>query len=564
MARWAWLVATVMAGLALAWFSASTPAPLGLNAPPQVFSAGRAMADIRIMARGPHPTGSPENAAVRDHLVARLGAMGLSPRVQSAVSEGVAVENILAVLPGRDRAKPALALMAHYDSVPGSPGAADDATGVAAVLETVRALQTAGTPARDVVLVLTDGEEAGLLGAKAFFGQDLLAKHIGLAINLEARGGAGRAMMFETGADNGGLIDLLRQNAALPFSNSLAVFLYKQLPNDTDFSVAKAAGVTGFNFAFIGRQIDYHAPSSTPEALDQGSVQSTGAQALAIARAVGFADALPKVAPDVVYSHAFGDLVLAYPAAGGWGVLAAAAALLVVAIIRARSRTRLRLPDLARGAIAPLAILLFGALLLGLARQATGIGFGFTAQRPLLAQFGLWEFAMALIDGVVLLIGAKLLGGGAGSRGAATWLGVLLTGFVMAVTLQIADPLVALLFAWPLAAAALAAAVSALGQDGRLPARLVVGLVAAIVLGWLGGYFHAFAEGLDLAPALAILAALAALALWPLLTPPMARDRAGWVLILAMAVLTAGLTVDIRLSAPSTKPQNTFSKTASR
>ena len=326
MARWAWFAATVMAGLALAWFSASTPPPLSLDAPPQLFSAARAMADIRIIAKTPHPIGSPANAAVRDHLVARLAALGLSPRVQRTVSGGAVVENILATLPGRDRSRPALALMAHYDSVSGSPGAADDATGVAAALETARALKVVGTPARDVVLALTDGEEAGLLGAKAFFAEDPLARHIGLVVNLEARGGGGRAMMFETGADNGGLIELLRRNAALPFSNSIAVFLYKLLPNDTDFSVVKSAGVTGFNFAFIGRQIDYHAPSSTPEALDQGSVQSTGAQALAIARAAAFADTLPKPAPDVVYSHVFGDLVVAYPPVDGWAVLAAAAA----------------------------------------------------------------------------------------------------------------------------------------------------------------------------------------------------------------------------------------------
>ncbi|MEO6340756.1 MAG: M20/M25/M40 family metallo-hydrolase, partial [Caulobacteraceae bacterium] len=458
MARWAWLAAAVMAGLALAWFSASTPAPLSADAPPLVFSAGRAMADIRIVAKAPHPTGSPENAAVRDYLVARLGAMGLSPRVQRAASEGGTVENVLAMLPGRDHAKPALALMAHYDSAPSSPGAADDATGVAAVLETVRALKAAGSPVRDVVLVLTDGEEPGLLGARAFFGQDPLAKHIGLAINLEARGGAGRAMMFETGADNGGLIDLLRRNAALPFSNSLAVFLYKLLPNDTDFTVAKASGVTGFNFAFIGRQIDYHAPSSTPEALDQGAVQSTGDQALAIAQAVAFANDLPAPQPDVVYSHVFGDLVLAYPSWGGWLLLAATAALLIVAALASRRRAPFRGLDLARGAVAPLVIIVLAALLLYAARHATGIGFGFPAQRPLLARIELWELTLALIDGLAIMIAAKLLGAGGGARTAATWLGMLITGFVVAVVLQIAHPLVALLFSWPMAAAALAAA----------------------------------------------------------------------------------------------------------
>ena len=564
MTRWVWLMATIIAGLALAWFSVSTPSPRPTDAPPQVFSTGRAMADIRVIAKAPHPTGFPENAAVRDYLVARLAAMGLSPRVQRAVSKGVAVENVLAVLPGLDRGKPALALMAHYDSVPGSPGAADDATGVAAVLETARTLKAAGTPARDVVLAFTDGEEMGLLGSQAFFDQDPLAKHIGLAVNLEARGGAGRALMFETGAGNGGLIDLLRRNAARPFSNSLAVFLYKLLPNDTDFTVAKAAGVTGYNFAFIGRQIDYHAPSSTPDALDQGSVQSTGDQAMAIARAVAFADVLPAPAPDVVYSHVFGDLMLAYPAWGGWLVLAATAGLLAMAVLMAgRRRAPFHPLDLLRGMAAPVVIVLIAALLLYAARQATGIGFGFMAQRPLLARFELWELAMALIDALAIMVTARLLGGG-GPRTAATWLGMLITGLAAAAALQIIQPLVALLFAWPLAAATFAAAVGALGQDHRPLHRLAMALIAAVVLGWLGGYFHAFAEGLDLAPALAIFAALIAMAIWPLLEPLMARGRAGWVAILVVALLAAGVIADIRLSALSTKPQNTSSKAANR
>ena len=51
------------------------------------------------------------------------------------------VENIVGVLPGRDRSAPALALMAHYDSVAASPGAADDIMGVAAILETARAIK---------------------------------------------------------------------------------------------------------------------------------------------------------------------------------------------------------------------------------------------------------------------------------------------------------------------------------------------------------------------------------------------------------------------------------------
>ena len=69
---------------------------------------------------------------------------------------------------------------------------------MAAALETVRALKASGPGKRDVMVLLTDGEEPGLYGAKAFFTSDPARTHVGVVINLEARGNRGRAVMFET------------------------------------------------------------------------------------------------------------------------------------------------------------------------------------------------------------------------------------------------------------------------------------------------------------------------------------------------------------------------------
>src|SRR5258708_3783519 len=127
----------------------------------------------------------------------RPGAGVELPKQAHNLLLGGFVENIVGVLPGRDRSLPAVALMAHYDSVPGSTGASDDAAGVATALEVVRAIKARGVPARDVVVLITDGEEAGLLGADAFFRRDPMAKHVGFVFNMEARGSAGRAQMFQ-------------------------------------------------------------------------------------------------------------------------------------------------------------------------------------------------------------------------------------------------------------------------------------------------------------------------------------------------------------------------------
>jgi hypothetical protein len=570
MVRNIWLVIALAAALLLAWRGTVTPAPLPASAPATVFSAERAMVDIRAIAARPHPIASPANAAVRERLFARLTQLGLAPQIQrtnvfNAPGEatdvwisGAKVENLVGILPGRDRGAPALMLMAHYDSVMGSPGAADDATGVASILEAVRALKARGTPARDVIVLITDGEEYALSGAEAFFQQNPLARHVGLIINLEARGGGGRANMFETGADNGALIDVFRRSAVKPISSALAVFLYEKMPNDTDFSIPKAKGLSGLNFAFIGRQFDYHSPTSTPDNLDIGSVQSMGEQVLAASGDLAFAAALPGKAPSAVYSQTFGDHVLAYPAWGGWIVLLGAGALLALAGWRTRrAGTTLRWQDGLKGAAGGLLVLSASALALNLARRATGTGFGFWEQRPLLAQWPLWETALILIGlGAALLVPALLARGvrrrwvcaalvAAGLLGslfggfdmtglilglasavlaavalgrptppAGGWAGLLIMGFVLAGGLQVFLPQVAFLVAWPLALAALAAAVTAWGEDSRLTP--VMAVVAGISAGWIGVYVHLTAQGLDFPALLGLFSLLAAFSLWPL------------------------------------------------
>ncbi|MDP1736867.1 MAG: M20/M25/M40 family metallo-hydrolase [Caulobacter sp.] len=570
------LTAALAGALLLAWTGTKTPGPKPVSATPvaTAFQTDLAMVDIHRIGRVPHPGGSAENAGVRDYLVGRMTALGLEPQRQDGMAiesrafggetwlVGGQVQNIVGVLPGRDRSKPALALMAHYDSVPGSPGAADDATGVAVILDIARAVKARGTPARDIIVIITDGEEAGLLGARRFFHDHPLKKRIGLLINLEARGGGGRANMFQTGPGNGALIPVFAQSAVSPISNSLAVFLYETMPNDTDFTVSNAAGIRGLNFAFIGRQFDYHSATSTPANLDQGSVRHMGEQALAATLALAFTDTLPGKAPDAVYSQTFGDHILAYPAWGGWIVLLIAAGLIGLAVARGRKTDTIRLIDAARGAGAALFLLVVGALLLHLARRATGVEFGFMGQRPLLAQWTLWETALSALGvGLLLLVpnlqtrsglrlwlaggsliagllcslfgGWDIMGAGLGLAAAllgyaafgkpsalpGAWLGVLLTGLVAALALQILLPAVGFLIAWPLVLAGLGAAATLMGTRLDLSRTTALAILAALGGGWLAVFFHGVAQGLDLPAILGLFLWLGGFLLWPLAWP---------------------------------------------
>jgi hypothetical protein len=596
------LIGALIAAALVAWAGERPPKPASASAPPTAFSAERAMRDIREIARAPHPMGSPENRRVRDYLVARMTALGLSPivRADDAVTHRMAqgdvrmsggrVENVIGVLPGRDRSAPAVAVMAHYDSVPGSPGAADDAAGVASALEIARALRAQGPPARDVIFLMTDGEESGLLGANAFFARDPLAKRIGLVLNMEARGNAGRVQMFETNAANGPVIDLLRKTAVRPASSSLSVFIYENMPNDTDFTHAKAAEIPGLNYAFIGRQFDYHSPTSTPATLDRGTLQDLGQQVLSTTRAAAYAAELPGKGPNAVYSQVFGDLIIAYPAWVGWLVLAAAAGLIVVGVRRARRLEAFPWTDALRGAGGFLVAVLGSAAVLHFARRATGAGLGYFDQRFLLAQASLWEATCILLAlgflalsacelargrrhivlvplaaglassafggfdpvGLGLGLAAALIALAAYGRPVSrpgAWTGVLASGFVLTLAAQALAPATAYQLAWPLLLAGLGAAATAMAARRGILELAALALLAAVGLAWLGGATHVMFLGLDMPELLASSVTMAALLVWPLAQPEEGAPPARLVSHLLLGVGLVLLIV-VRLNDP--------------
>lgn len=336
------LIVALCVGVLLGLYATIPPAPLPQDAPAGEFSASRAMGDIRTIAARPHPVGSPENAAVRAYILGRMTALGMATQTdQSSLTEralehlnnwsgrsekSVVLTNLIGILPGRDRTLPAVMLMAHHDTVWGSPGAADDTTGVAAALEVVRAIKAKGQPLRNLIVLATDAEELGLVGAEHFFADNPLRNRVGAIINLEARGGGGRANMFQTSRNNGAAMALYADHVRDPAASSLAAFIYSVLPNDTDLTPALKGEYTGFNLAFIGRPGLYHSPLITPDRLDQGSVQDIGDQTLDLTGALLTADRMPGKAPDLVFFDWLGLTTIHYPAGLGWLILGGAIA----------------------------------------------------------------------------------------------------------------------------------------------------------------------------------------------------------------------------------------------
>ena len=324
------------------------PAPVSADAPATDFSSGRAMVQLREVAREARPVGTTEQTRVREYIVGQLQGLALTPQVQEATGVGQArgtslragsVKNILVRLPGANHDKGVL-LVAHYDSVPAGPGASDNGSGVVTLLETARALK-AGPPLRnDVIFLFSDAEEVGSLGAKAFVDEHPWAKEVGLVLNFEARGNGGPSAMFETSDGNGALIGEFAQSAPHPSATSLSYEIYKLLPNDTDLTVFKKAGLPGLNFAYIDGLVHYHSATDNLAAVDEGSVQHQGSYALALARHFGNLDLTKMRQGNAVYFDLFGAAMIRYPAA--WVVPIAALVLLIfVAVLVIGRRARL-------------------------------------------------------------------------------------------------------------------------------------------------------------------------------------------------------------------------------
>ncbi|HEX5908678.1 MAG TPA: M20/M25/M40 family metallo-hydrolase, partial [Propionibacteriaceae bacterium] len=167
------------------------------------------------------------------HLAAVMSAARFNVEVQTGVgsqtfqSTTVAgrVDNVVATLPGNNSTE-SVVLAAHYDSTFGTPGAADDKASVAAMLETARAVASTGPLRNDVIMIFTDGEEAGLLGGSSFVAEHPLADRGGVILNWEATGNAGPSVMFETTSGNAELIKEFAASAPYPVGDSALAALY--------------------------------------------------------------------------------------------------------------------------------------------------------------------------------------------------------------------------------------------------------------------------------------------------------------------------------------------------
>ncbi|MFC2546746.1 MAG: M20/M25/M40 family metallo-hydrolase [Actinomyces oris] len=354
------------------------PSPAPTTADPTTFSAERAMAAINRLADEPHSVLRREaHDRARDDVIGMFSDLGYTPTVhsdpmfdlsnpedkrifddlsaeQQAVLKDAPAETIVVDVPGKS--EHTMALMAHYDSATveadenghqhitdgTSLGAADDGYGVAAIVETLRALKAEGhQPENSLKIVITDGEEIGLIGARNEMRHHRADyENVDLVLNLEARGTSGPALMFETSSNNSAVAGYFLSHVKQPVAGSLLPSLYARMPNTTDMAAFIPEGFTVLNIAAIGEAEHYHHATDAPRYVDHSTLQHYGDQVLGLTRAWAFDGQAPTLTADgdLHFFQLWRGLTVRYPAAVGTGLgcLAVIAALGAVAV-RARS-----------------------------------------------------------------------------------------------------------------------------------------------------------------------------------------------------------------------------------
>ncbi len=470
------------------------PPVRGADTPLADFSAARASTHVQRVAVEPHPMGSSALRLVESYITGQLVAMGLEPEVQPVdvpdyfgpPGATTTARNIIAVIPGIASSK-AIALVAHYDTTPATPGANDNGVGVAVLLETARATMAGERPMNDILLLFTDGEEPNpRFGATAFADAHPAFADIGLVVNLEAIGSSGPSMLVETSAQESGVADTYRSAAADPAAFSFLTEMVDLFGGvGTDFDVFKDEAIPGLSFAYLRGSSIYHTDRDVFASVSSKSVQHHGDNTMAVVRAFGNVE-LPPSTPtaDVVFFSLTPFLTVGYSSIvaevlAGLGVVAFG-----VLVLRRLRATRDSMAAVGRGVL----VLCAGSVAAALAVFVTWWALTAVRSTP-----GVWESYLylallsAMAAGVLSVVGGSLAGRFADFELAAGIVGVWMT---LGVVTTFVLPGFSYLFIWPALGGVVALAGNSSGRLGGWLWLVVAAPAVVLAIPALDAFFQ--------------------------------------------------------------------------
>ncbi|XP_044301792.1 endoplasmic reticulum metallopeptidase 1 [Varanus komodoensis] len=235
------------------------------------------------------------------------------------------ITNVVVKLEPRNGAEHAVLSNCHFDSVPNTVGASDDAVSCSVMLEILHALSKSPEPLQHAVIFLFNGAEESILQAShGFITQHPWAKSVRAFINLEAAGVGGKELVFQTGPENPWLVQAYISAAKHPFGCVVAqeVFQSGIIPAETDFRIYRDFGkIPGIDLAFIENGYIYHTKYDTADRILTDSIQRAGDNILGVIKYLAKSDKLARSHEyrhgNMVFFDVFGMFILAYPARVG-------------------------------------------------------------------------------------------------------------------------------------------------------------------------------------------------------------------------------------------------------
>uniref|UniRef100_A0A182NHF1 FXNA-like protease n=1 Tax=Anopheles dirus TaxID=7168 RepID=A0A182NHF1_9DIPT len=342
---------------------------------------------------------------------------------QTSVYQGI--QNVVARLIPYQAKEPDnyLLLSSHFDSVPQSPGAGDDGTMSVIMLEVLRQMSLSARPYdHGIVFVFNGCEENTLQGSHAFVTHHRWFEKVRTFINMDVAANGGRDIMFQAGPKYSFLMEYYRDFVPHPYCTAVAEELFQAdlVPSETDYYVySKFGQIPGMDFAHSTWGYLYHTAYDAYDTIPNATLQHTGDNVLALAKALAYAEELNDIRANEGSKAVFFDFLnwflVYYPL---WASILLNVGLCVIALLAIGLSLWLMLPgtsltfgQLVLQVLASMGIVLLSiivgvglSLVLGVILNAVGSSLSWFTQTWLVFGLYICPFLIATCTGPVLYI----------------------------------------------------------------------------------------------------------------------------------------------------------------